>query len=61
MYFVHLCVRTCTHAHTLPHVKPEINCTQLATEGGSTFVRGWLQLTGKDGSPLVRGLPQSTR
>ena len=25
----------------LSRVKPEINCTQLAVEDGSTFVRGW--------------------
>ena len=47
----------------LSRVKPEVNSIQLhvAVEDGSTFVEGWLQLTTKDGSVHVRGLPQSTR
>ena len=48
------------HMNVLPsHVKPEVNCVQLAVEDGSTSVGGWLQLTRKDCSALVRGLPQA--
>ena len=36
-------------------VKLEVHCIHLAAQGRSTFVKGWLQLTGNDGSVLVEG------
>ena len=44
------------HICTSDMYKLEVNCIQLAADDGRTFVAGWVQLTRKDGSVLVRRL-----